>query len=121
MPAYWTNRQERQYGHILRSCRGRGGGVKRCKSLAAATVNKGLGVWGPAFVGLEAKLPGYRRRNFCLPGQTPSAGRYPVPDCSHAHNALARASAAFHEGYLTQSQYKKVRACANRAKRRLCR
>jgi len=37
MPAAWSKKDERQYGHILSSCRG---GKKRCKRIAAATVNK---------------------------------------------------------------------------------
>ena len=129
MPASWSRKDERQYGHILRSCRSRGQyGAKRCKSIAAATVNtarqregRTLGYWDPAFAGLEAKLPGYQRRDFCLPGKTASSSKYPVPDCKRARNALSRASAAYNEGCLTRSQYKRVRACANRAKKRLCR
>lgn len=132
MPAFtWDAKDERQYTAIVRSCTKRGRyGVKRCKTLAAATVNKtrrregrtleDLDFWSPAFAGLDAKLPGYRRRDFCLPGRTHSDSKYPVPDCKRARNALSRASAAYNEGYLTQSQYSRVRACANRAKRRLC-
>lgn len=46
MPSYWSSKQERQYKHIVKSCKRSGRyGVKRCKSIAAATVNKhgGLG------------------------------------------------------------------------------
>lgn len=121
MPAAWSKVDERMYGHILRSCGRRGRyGVQRCKSIAAATVNKTRRREGRTLSGLEAKLPGYQRRDFCLPGRTRSSSKYPVPDCRHARNALSRASAAYNEGYLTASQYKRVRACANRAERRLC-
>jgi hypothetical protein len=53
MPAYWTAKEERQYKHIVKSCmsrpiRRRAGGScpigpksKRCKCIAAATVNRG--------------------------------------------------------------------------------
>ena len=43
MPAYWTKKDERQYKHILESCRARAKGtakVKRCKEIAARTVQK---------------------------------------------------------------------------------
>ena len=93
--------------------------MKRCKSMAAATVNKQR---SRTLSGLGRILTTRRRdaltkRQFCLPSQR----KYPVQNCSHARNALARASAAYREGYLSPYQYKKVRACANRAKRRLCR
>ncbi|MEE8385940.1 MAG: hypothetical protein V3S01_08485 [Dehalococcoidia bacterium] len=134
MPASWTAKDERQYGHILTSCRKRGHyGVRRCKTIAAATVNKGrakrrgLGYWTPAFAGLgslggplEKTLPGHLRRDFCLPGRTRSSSKYPVPDCSHANNALGRAKAALNRGYLSPAQYRKVARCARRAQRRLC-
>jgi hypothetical protein len=67
MPAAWSPRDDRQYGHILASCRKRGRyGVARCKSIAAATVNKRRGREGRALgsvsreTGLGALLP--RRR-----------------------------------------------------------
>jgi hypothetical protein len=71
--------------------------------------------------GLDGKLS-YRKRSklrsnqFCLPAQR----KYPVPDCSHANNALSRATAAHREGYLSKSQYRKVTACARRAQKRHC-
>jgi len=40
MPVYFTAKEERQYQHIQKSCRTRGGTVKGCKRIAAATVNK---------------------------------------------------------------------------------
>lgn len=40
MPAAWSAKDERQYKHILKSCVKRGRKPKRCKSIAAATVNK---------------------------------------------------------------------------------
>lgn len=40
---------------------------------------------------------------FALPGR-----RYPIPDAAHARDALARASAMLHEGYLDQNEYETV-------------
>jgi hypothetical protein len=41
MPAAWSTKDERQYKHILKSCKKRGRyGVARCKRIAGATVNK---------------------------------------------------------------------------------
>lgn len=40
---------------------------------------------------------------FALPGR-----RYPIPDAAHARDALARASAMLHEGYLNQDEYETV-------------
>lgn len=50
MPAYWGPKRERQYGHILKSClarptkcktqKCRDARKKRCKAIAAATVNR---------------------------------------------------------------------------------
>jgi len=37
MPAYWSKKDERQYAHILTSCKR---SRKVCKRIAAATVNK---------------------------------------------------------------------------------
>lgn len=40
MPAAWSAKDERQYGHILKSCRSRGRyDMQRCKAIAGATVN----------------------------------------------------------------------------------
>jgi hypothetical protein len=58
MPAAWTAKDERQYGHILKSCKKRGSyGVKRCKSIAAATVNKRRRKEGRTLSG----MPGYEK------------------------------------------------------------
>lgn len=152
MPAAWSPKDERQYGHILTSCRKRGQyGEKRCKHIAAATVNKqrrlegrtlGEGSWcdiavpfwhkrpseatckrmmQPSLSDLGKRLTAAQRRRlkpkqFCLPEQR----KYPVPDCRHADNALSRATAAYREGYLSASQYRRVKACARRVQRRLC-
>ena len=40
MPAAWSAKDERQYKHIVKSCRKRGRSAKGCKRMAAATVNK---------------------------------------------------------------------------------
>ncbi len=121
MPATWSKRDDRMYGHIVASCRQRGRhSPKRCKRIAAATVNKARRREGRTLNGLGTKLPGYKRRAFCLPGRTPSAGRYPVPDCSHARNARARATAAYNEGYLTRAEHRRVMTCAARAMKRHC-
>ena len=37
---------------------------------------------------------------FALPGR-----RYPIPDATHARDALARASEMLHRGNLTQAEY----------------
>jgi hypothetical protein len=61
MPAAWTAKDERQYGHIVKSCLKGGRPRKRCKSMAAATVNKGRRREGRTLSGLEG-----RRRALCL-------------------------------------------------------
>ncbi len=40
MPRSWSAKDERQYKHIVRSCRKRRKALSTCKSIAAATVNK---------------------------------------------------------------------------------
>lgn len=44
MPSSWSAKDERQYKHILTSCKKRSrrskSAISRCKSIAAATVNK---------------------------------------------------------------------------------
>lgn len=62
-----------------------------------------------------AKLTTTRRNNlptsdFGLPGER----KYPMPDASHARNALARVSQALHEGKISDSAAAKVRAMAHR-------
>lgn len=54
MPAYWTPKQERQYKHIVKSCRARDKrkSIKTCKRIAAATVNKSRGRRGRSVRGL---------------------------------------------------------------------
>ena len=60
MPSAWSPKDERQYGHILKSCRQRGRyGTGRCKSIAAATVNKTRSREGRTLGGFGA----VRRRN----------------------------------------------------------
>lgn len=121
MPAAWSPKDERQYKHILKSCTARGRyGKARCKRIAGATVNKTRRKEGRTLGGFGSTLPGRLRRDFCLPGRTRSSSKYPVPDCSHANNALGRAKAAFKQGYLSRGQYRKVVACARRAQRRHC-
>jgi len=63
MPAYWSRKDERQYQHILRSCRGRRGGDKRCRRIAAATVNKRRRYEGRTLSGFAAVTP-LRTRGF---------------------------------------------------------
>lgn len=48
------------------------------------------------------KLPS---KSFALPGKKPGSGSYPIPDASHARNALARVS-----GNGTASEKSAVRA-----------
>ena len=50
MPSAWSAKDERQYGHILKSCRH---GAKRCKSIAGATVNKTRSREGRTLSGVE--------------------------------------------------------------------
>lgn len=45
---------------------------------------------------------------FALPGR-----RYPIPDVTHARDALARASEMLHRGDLTQQEYDTVVARAH--------
>ena len=64
--------------------------------------------------GLMAVLPSASRnalpeRAFGLPGQR----KYPVPDKSHARNALARASQQYNAGRLTAAQKAKIDAKAH--------
>lgn len=66
MPAAWSQRDERQYGHILKSCRrtDRRRSMKTCKRIAATTVNKQRGREGRTLSGLVPALYGeaHRRR-----------------------------------------------------------
>ena len=48
-------------------------------------------------------------REFAGPGRS-----YPIPDKSHARNAKARASEMFARGKLSESEYKRINAAANR-------
>lgn len=50
------------------------------------------------------------RSDFGLPGRR----AYPMPDASHARNALARASQERHEGRLSSGQYRKIVSKAHR-------
>lgn len=50
-----------------------------------------------------------KRSTFGLPAQR----KYPMPDASHARNALSRASQQFHAGNLSQSGLEHVRAKAH--------
>ena len=60
-----------------------------------------------------------KARNSLPPSQfaLPAQGKYPIPDASHARNALARASQEHHNGNLSDSAYQQVHAKA-RAKLR---
>jgi hypothetical protein len=56
-----------------------------------------------------------KKRN-ALGSQTfglPSERKYPMPDASHARNALARASEEKNKGALSQSQYDQIAAKAH--------
>lgn len=62
-----------------------------------------------------AKLTTTRRNDlptsdFGMPGER----KYPMPDKSHARNALARVSQAQHEGKISDSGAAQVRSKANR-------
>lgn len=78
-------------------------------------------VFGPApLAGLGARLTARARASlpsssFALPGR-----RYPLPDCSHARNALSRASMSYHRGHLSQKEHATVVRKAHAAMRRLC-
>jgi len=65
-----------------------------------------------------AKLTTALRNN--LPASSfglPGSRKYPMPDASHARNALARVSQAVHDGKISESSAEQVRAKA-RAKLR---
>lgn len=38
---------------------------------------------------MRRKMP---KKSFAIPGKAPESGSYPIPDASHARNALARVS-----------------------------
>ena len=62
-----------------------------------------------------AKLKAARRN--ALPKSTfglPGSRKYPMPDASHARNALARASQMVNAGKLSAASASKIRAKANR-------
>ena len=50
---------------------------------------------------------------FALPGR-----RYPIPDATHARDALARASEMLHNGHLTQEEYDTIHQKAENVLRR---
>lgn len=50
---------------------------------------------------------------FALPGR-----RYPIPDATHARDALARASEMLHKGQLSQAEYQTIHAKAEEVLRR---
>lgn len=55
-----------------------------------------------------------KTRNALSKGQFAGPGRsYPIPDASHAQNALARAKAQENKGALSASQYEKIAAKAH--------
>lgn len=61
-----------------------------------------------------AKLSGTQRKalptsQFAVPAKKPGSGSYPIPDLSHARNALARVSQ-----YGTSAQKAKVKAAVKR-------
>ena len=54
MPRSWSPKDERQYGHILKSCRRAARyGLQRCKQISAATVNKRRRVEGRTLSGID--------------------------------------------------------------------
>lgn len=62
-----------------------------------------------------AKLTSMKRAD--LPKSTfglPGSRKYPMPDASHARNALARASQMVNAGRLSPASASKIRAKANR-------
>ncbi|MFT9399705.1 hypothetical protein [Acetobacter sp.] len=50
---------------------------------------------------------------FALPGR-----RYPIPDATHARDALARASEMLHKGHLSQDEYDTIHSKAEDVLRR---
>lgn len=60
----------------------------------------------------RARIPS---RKFALPGR-----RFPIQDCSHARNALSRASMSYHRGNLTRDEHETVVRKARAAMRRHC-
>lgn len=61
------------------------------------------------------KRKSLRKSQFALPGQR----KYPIPDCSHAANAKARATQMFKRGKLSKAAKDRIFARAN-AKLRSC-
>lgn len=49
------------------------------------------------------------KKQFAIPGRRPDSGSYPIPDASHARNALARVSQ-----YGTPAEKKRVRAAVHK-------
>jgi hypothetical protein len=125
-----VNRTRRQQGRTLSNMQVVGGSwcdiaiprgqPRPSEAECKRTMTASLGYWTPAFAGLET-LPGFERRDFCLPGRTRSESKYPVPTCRNANSALAYSTQMYNKGYLTKRQLKKVRSCARRAQQRLCR
>lgn len=58
MPAAWSNKDERQYKHILKSCKrtDRRRSTQTCKRIAAATVNRQRSAEGRTLEGLQENL-----------------------------------------------------------------
>lgn len=60
MPRAWSKKDERQFGHIFQSCRRQGRyGLRRCKSIAGATVNKQRNREGRTYNYVGGRLGGF--------------------------------------------------------------
>lgn len=70
--------------------------------------------------GFEGRLTAAQRRRIPSSSFALSGRRYPVHNCSHARNALSRASMSYHRGNLTRKEHATVVRRARAAMRRLC-
>lgn len=61
-----------------------------------------------------AKRDKLSSKTFGIPPKKGEAGKYPMPDRSHAANAKSRASEEFHKGRLSHRAEERIDAKANR-------
>lgn len=54
------------------------------------------------------------RSRFGIPPKNGEPGKYPMPDAEHAANAKARAAQQLKAGNLSQAEYSRIVAMANR-------
>jgi hypothetical protein len=74
----------------------------------------------PVLAGLEKALTSQARKKLPSSAFALAGRRYPVHDCSHARNALSRASMSYHRGALSKRERDIVVRKARAAVRRLC-